>query len=197
MRKFVRPLAGALNIAWLLAAMAILSPGAALAQATQAPAPAQAAPPPGEQPGMKQAALTAKQIEGVIAAQKDMDAITGKLPENARPDAKIIAQLNDVAKKNGFASYDEYNNVIDNIGQVLAGFDPTSKKYVGPEAVIKAQIAQVEADQKMSPTDKKQALAELNEALKSPAPPIENKGNIDLVTKYYDKLAAMLGDDQE
>jgi hypothetical protein len=195
MRKFVRALAGALNIAWLVAAMAILSSGAALAQAMQAPA--QAAPPSAEQAAAKQIALTEKQMEGVLAAQKDMDAITGKLPENAKPDAKIIAQLDDVAKKNGFASYDEYNNVIDNISIVLAGFDPASKKYVGPEAVIKAQIAQVEADKKMSPNDKKQALAELNEALKSPAPPVENKGNIDLVAKYYDKIADVLGDDQE
>ena len=197
MRKFVRPLTGALNIVWLAVATAILSSGAALAQATQAPAAAQAAPPPAEQPAMKQMALTDKQIEGVLAAQKGMDAITGKLPENAKPDPKIIAQLEDVARKNGFSSYDEYNNVIDNIGLVLAGFDPAAKKYVGPEAVIKAQIAQVEADKKMSPADKKQALAELNEVLKSPAPPIENKGNIDLVAKYYDKLAAVLGDDQE
>ncbi len=72
---------------------------------------------------------------------------------------------------------------------MLAGFDPATKKYVGTEAVIKAQIAQVQADKKMSAKDKKEALADLNEALKSPAPPIENKGNIDLVVKYYDKLA--------
>ena len=40
-------------------------------------------------------------------------------------------------------------------------------------------------------------LADLNEAMKTPVPPIENKGNIDLVTKYYDKLADALGDDEE
>ena len=110
-----------------------------------------------------------------------MDAITEKLPENAKPDPKITAQLDAVAKKNGFASYDEYNNVVDNISLVLGGFDPATKKYVGAEAVIKAQIAQVQADKKMSAKDKKEALADLNDALKSPAPPIENKGNIDLV----------------
>jgi hypothetical protein len=49
----------------------------------------------------------------------------------------------------------------------------------------------------MSPSDKKEALAELNDALKAPVPPIENKGNIDLVAKYYDKLADALGDDQQ
>jgi hypothetical protein len=102
-----------------------------------------------------------------------------------------------VAKKNGFASYDEYNNVVDNISIVLAGFDPATKKYVGTEALIKTQIAQVQADKKMPAKDKKQALADLDEALKSPAPPIENKGNIDLVAKYYDKLADALGDDQQ
>ena len=46
----------------------------------------------------------------------------------------------------------------------------------------------------MARKDKKVALADLNDALKAPAPPIENKGNIDLVAKYYDKLAEALGE---
>ena len=86
--------------------------------------------------------------------------------------------------------------MVDNISLVLGGFDPATKKYVGAEAVIKAQIAQVQADKKMPAKDKKEALADLNEALKSPPPAIENKGNIDLVAKYYDKLAEALGDDR-
>ena len=141
-------------------------------------------------------ALTEKQIEGVLAASKDMDAITAKMPENAKPDAKVMAQLDAVAKKNGFASFDEYSNVTDNISMVMAGIDPATKKYVGNEAVIKAQIAEVQADKKMSAKDKKEALDDLNDALKHPAPTIENKGNIDLVVKYYDKLAPIMGGDQ-
>jgi len=90
-----------------------------------------------------------------------------------------------------------YTDVVGNISIVLAGFDPATKQYVGTDAVIKAQIAQVKADKEMSPSDKKEALAELNDALKAPVPPIENKGNIDLVAKYYDKLADALGDDEE
>jgi hypothetical protein len=192
MREIVRPVAVALSIACTAVSLAIASSGSALAQAKQAPA-AQAAPPPAQDMAVKQVAVTEKQVEGVLAASKDMDAITDKLPENAKPDPKITAQLEAVAKKNGFASYDEYNNVLDNIGLVLAGFDPATKKYVGAETVIKAQIAEVQADKKISPKDKKEALADLNEALKSPAPPVENKGNIDLVTKYYDKLSAIMG----
>jgi hypothetical protein len=49
----------------------------------------------------------------------------------------------------------------------------------------------------MSAKDKKEALADLNDALTSPAPPIQNKGNIDLVAKYYDQLAALLGGDDQ
>jgi hypothetical protein len=200
MREFVRPLAALSTITCLVTAMALVSTGGALAQVKQAPpnqmAPAQAAP-PAQAPALKQMALTDKQVEGVLAASKDMDAVTSKLPENGKPDPKITAQLDGVAKKNGFASYDEYNNVVDNISMVLAGFDPATKKYVGTEAVIKAQIAQIQADKKMPAKDKKEALAEFDNALKSPPPPVANKGNIDLVAKYYDKLAALMGDDQE
>src|SRR5258707_14144659 len=105
MREFVRPVTVALSVAGLAALMAIASTGGALAQAKQAPrkqmAPAQA-PPPAQPPAVEQMALTDKQVEGVLTAQKDMDAIAAKLPDNAKPDPKVSAQLEGVAKKNGF-----------------------------------------------------------------------------------------------
>ena len=187
MRALVRPALTAFAIVCLSVSITALGAELALAQSKEM------AP---QAPQIKQIPLTEKQIQGVLSAQKDMDAITAKLPDNAKPDQKMMTQLEDAAKKNGFASYDEYNSVMDNIGLVLGGFDPATKKYIGSEAVIRAQIAQVEADKKMSAADKKQALADLNTALKSPEPPIENKGNIELVAKYYDKLAELMGDDQ-
>jgi hypothetical protein len=195
MREFIRPVAAALSIACLAASMAVISSTDALAQSKQQMAPAQAAPQ--QPPPVKQMALTDKQIQGVLAASKDMDAITAKMPANGQPDAKMMAQINAVAKKNGFASADEYNDVTDNIGLVMQGIDPATKKYVGNEAVLKAQIAQIQADKKMSPKDKKEALDDLNESLKSPAPAIQNKGNIDLVLKNYDQLAASMASDQQ
>ena len=200
MREIVRPLASVLSVACLAFSISAVSSSDVLAQAKMAPAPKQqAAPPPAaaQAPALKQIALTDKQIEQVLAGQKDVDAITDKIPENAKPDPKVDAQLDAAAKKAGFASYDEYNTVVDNISLVLGGFDPATKKYVGTETVMKAQLAQIQADKKMSAKDKKEALADINEALKSPPPAIENKGNIDLVGKYYDKLAAALGDSQQ
>ena len=194
MPALLRPALTALGLACLLSAATLGASGPVFAQAKQAAPAPQAAP--AQAPALKQIALTDKQLDAVIAAQKDMDAITEKLPENAAPDQKALAQLDAVAKKHGFASYDDYSNVIDNISLVLGGFDPATKKYVGADAVIKAQIAQIQADKKMPAKDKKEALDELNQALKTPAPAVENKGNIDLVAKYYDKLIAALGDDQ-
>ena len=197
MRETIRPLFVALSVACLSVSLTALSNSTALAQAKQAPAN-QMAPAQAAQPQVKQIALTDKQIESALAATKEMDPITAKIPQDAKPDPKITAQLEAIAKKSGFASFDEYNNVVDNISLVLGGFDPATKKYVGSDAVLKAQLAQVQADKKMSAKDKKDALAEINEAMKYPAPAIENKGNIDLVTKYYDKLAEAFGDsDQE
>ena len=132
MRVFVRHLAAALGTACLTIAM---TAGGALAQDKQAPPAAQAAPQ--QPPRVKQIVLTDKQIEGVLAAHKDIDAITSKLPDNAKPDPKVAAQLEEAVRKNGFASYEEYNDVVDNIGMVLAGFDPATRKYVGSEAVLK------------------------------------------------------------
>jgi hypothetical protein len=210
MREIARPVVRAMSLAGLALAttcfafaMAAVSSGEVLAQAKQAPqqappkqaAPAQAAPPPQQEAPLKQIALTEAQVQGVLSAAKEMDPITEKIDDDAKPDPKITAQLNAVAKKNGFTSYDDYSLVVDNINLVLGGFDTTTKKYVGAEAVIKAQIAEVQADKKMSAKDKKETLEDLNDALKSPAPAIANKGNIDLVTKYYDKLAEALSEE--
>ena len=190
MRPFSRFLVSAFSFIFLAAAIAMLSASGAVAQTNQM------APGAGAPPSIKQMALTDKQISGVIAAQKEMNVITAKLSPTAQPDAKTMAQLEAIAKKNGFASFDDYNNVVGNISLVLGGFDPATKKYIGTDAAIKAQIAEVKADTKMSAKDKKEALAGLNQALKAPEPPIQFKGNIDLVQKYYDQLAEVLGGEQ-
>jgi hypothetical protein len=160
MHEFVRSVAAALSVACLAAAIAIASAGDALAQANQAPpkqtAPAPQAAPP-QQPTVKQMALTDKQIEGVLAAQKDMEEITAKLPDNPTPD-KITAQLDGVARKNGFASYDEYTNVVDNISIVLAGFDPATKRYVGTMPSSRRRLRKLRPTRKCRPATRRKHL---------------------------------------
>lgn len=201
MRDFIRPVIAALSIAFLAGSFAAMSSSGANAQAKQAPAKQKApvaakqATLPAVETPMKQMALTEQQVQGVLTAQKEMNAITDKIPANAKPNPKVTAQLDAVAKKNGFAGTDEYNNVLDNVSMVLGGFDPKTKKYVGDEAVLRSQLAAVQADMKMPAKEKKEALDDMNAALKTPAPTVENKGNIDLVEKYYDKLSEALSVD--
>ena len=207
MRIAVRSPIAALALAatCLLGAMALSD--AAFAQAKQQPAPAKqaaakqapakdAAPAPA--PEAKQVALTEKQIESVLASQKDFDALGDQ--DAPKPGAKgapnMLGKLDEVAKKYGFANYADYAIVQSNIDLVMSGFDPKTKTYVGPEAVLKQQLAEIQADKKMPAAEKKEALAEINAALKSPPPALEYKANIELVGKYYDKLAAMMKDDE-
>jgi len=185
MHRLIRPAFTALTIAFAAASLASVTTDCAMAQ--QGGAPVQ----------LKQMALTQKQIDGAITAQKDMEALTAKMQPNAKPDPKVPAQIDAAAKKNGFANTDEYYTVMDNISLVYGGIDPATKKYVGSEAVIKSQIAEVQADKKMSANDKKEALNQLNEALKQPEPAIQNKGNIDLVVKNFDKLGPVMNEDQQ
>jgi hypothetical protein len=176
MRAHIRPIVAALRLACLPVLMAAAPVGVAFAQQ-------------GDQ-AVKQSALTEKQIQNVLAAKPDLDAILAKLPEgNDKPDPKVLAQLDAAAKKQGFANYAEYEDVDDNINLVLAGIDPETKKYVGDEVVLKKEIADVQADKKMSANDKKEALGQLNDALKA-AKPLQFAANIPLVLKYYDKLSA-------
>ncbi len=184
MRRLIRPVLTALSIACAAASFVSLSADRALAQQAG-----------GQQ--LKQMALTQKQIDGVVAAEPEIEALTSKMQPNAKPDPKMLAQIDSLAKKNGFATTDEYYTAMDNISLVYGGIDPTSKKYVGSEAVIKSQIAEVTADKKMSPKDKKEALDQLNQALKEPEPAVQNKGNIDLVVKNYDKLTPVMNGAQQ
>lgn len=197
MRVTRRPIVAALSLGILTALAAAMPLDTASAQAKQQPAPApQAAPPP--PPEIKQIALTEKQVENIITAQKDLDAITDKLPEGAadKPDAKLQAQFEDVVKKYGFANYAEYGQVVDNVSLVMSGIEPKSKAFTDPPELIKQQIAAIEADKKMPPKDKQAALAEMKEAAKY-AVSVKFPDNVKLVTKYYDKLVAALQEDDE
>jgi hypothetical protein len=175
-------------------AVAFAMPGGAFAQTN----PSATTAPLQQADQSRQVVLTDKQIEGVLASQKEFDAIAEKIPETTtdKPDPKTAAQFDAVAKKYGFASYDEYSDALDTISLILSGVDPKTKKYVGVEAIIKQQIAAIEADKSIPAEDKKQALDQLNDALKTPAPAIQNKANIDLIEKYYDKLSAAMQEEE-
>lgn len=187
MRNFVR---------FPLAAFAALVFAVVAAVGTGGPALSQGAPRAAL--AGKQIALTEKQVQSVLAAQKDFNALGDERPvaSPGQPAPNMLSQLENTAKKHGFAGYADYTIVLDNIGLVIGGFDPKTKTYVGTEAALRLRIAAVQADKTLPADDRKEALEELNAALKTLPPAVENKGNIVLVGKYYDGLSAVMKDNE-
>jgi hypothetical protein len=141
----------------------------------------------------RQIDLTEKQVQGFIAAQKPMTDATEKLQAEPsdKPDPKLQAELEAIARKQGFKDLAEYDEVAATISMVMAGIDPETKQYTPADVAIRQQIKDIEADKSLPADERKQALEELNESLKQ-AQPIRNPDNINLVKKYYDKIEAVL-----
>jgi hypothetical protein len=134
---------------------------------------------------MKQIKLTEKHIQGFIAADEEMAKLYGANVDNSDP--KVKAQGEAVAKKNGFASLAEYDDVSMNIAIIMSHIDQQSRKFTEPPEQVRKEIAALKADKSVSDEAKKENLAELEAALKN-AKPIQFKENIALVSKYFDKL---------
>ena len=138
----------------------------------------------------KQIKLTEKHIQGFMAAYGDM----AKLYEGAssdKPDPKVEAQAEAVAKKNGFASLDEYDDVSFNIEMIMSGIDRQTKKFTESPEQIKNEIAALKADKSVPEAEKKEGLTQLEAALKN-ARPVQFKENIALALKYFDQLAPIM-----
>jgi hypothetical protein len=135
--------------------------------------------------------LTAKQIEQYVAAFKELTPLFEKLDAaGGKPDPKLMATINAAVKKYGFKDLDEYDQVVVSIVAVLDGVDPKTKQYSDPIAIIKKEIAAVQADKTMKPDERKKALESLNAELGEVAT-VQHPGNIQLVLKYFDQLNAV------
>lgn len=139
---------------------------------------------------VKQMKLTEKQVDGFIAAHKDMGAVVDKM-QSDKPDPAIQGQLEAIAKKFGFKDFNDYDDVASNIALLMAGMDPQTKAFTDPPTAIKREIDEITADKSMPEKERKTALDELAEAMKM-AQPIQHPSNIDLIKKYYDRLEPLL-----
>jgi hypothetical protein len=138
----------------------------------------------------KQVKLSEKQIEGFIAAHKDMaeafDKMAGEKSEKAAQ-----ARLDTIAKKFGFKSHSDYDEVATNIAMVMFGIDPQTKEFTDPPTLARKELEDAKADKTLPEKERKQLVEELSEQLKT-VQPIMHPGNIDLVKKYYGKLEPLL-----
>jgi hypothetical protein len=140
---------------------------------------------------VKQIKLTEKHIQGLMAAYEDIAKLYDGAESDKPEDEKVEAQAAAIAKKNGFASLAQYDDVSVNITMIMSGIDPQSKKFIEPPEQIKNEIAALKADKSVPEAEKKEGLTQLEAALKN-SRPIQFKENIALVLKYFDQLAPIM-----
>ena len=141
------------------------------------------------QVAVKQIKLTENRIEGFIAAQGDILAVVETIDavSSDHANTNYEAELDAVTRKHGFQGLAEYDAVAANISLIMAGIDPETKVFTDPQTAIKKEIEELNADEAVPQSEKRNLLEELNAALKA-AEPIQFPMNIELVKKYYEKL---------
>lgn len=177
-----------------------LAASTALANATDATAPAnppaaQAAPVGSDAPApddVKQIKLTDDQVTRFIAAQADLAAIASKIQAAGdKPDPALQSELEGIAKKHGFNTFAELDDVAANISIVMAGLDSGTGNFVDPVDALKKEHEEVEKDTTIPEADKKQLLDELNEAIGT-TPRLQYKENIDIVKAHRAEIEKAL-----
>ena len=141
----------------------------------------------------KQVKLNETMIKGFISAQKDMADFAqknGGQPSD-KPDPKVQAALEEIAKKHGFQNFVDFDDVAFNISMVMGGLDPQTGAFTDPITAIKKEIEEITADKTIPEKDKKQMLDELAEALKS-TPPLKFPENVELVKKFRTDIEKVL-----
>jgi hypothetical protein len=136
---------------------------------------------------VKQIKLTEKHIQGFMAADEEMAKIYGANVDNSDP--KVKAQGEAVAKKNGFASLAEHDDVSMNIAIIMSGIDQQTRTFTEPPERVREEIAALKADKSVSDEAKKEDLAQLEAALKG-AKPIQFKESTSISScrscRYWD-----------
>lgn len=140
----------------------------------------------------KQIELTEKHVTSFIAAQKDFAPLANKLIEGGdEPDAALVKELDEIAKKHGFASFDEFEDVGANITLILDGLDRSSGEFTDPIEKMKKELEDIKADNSIPADDKKLAVDDLTQEIAA-SQPLQHKGNIDVVKKHIAEIEALI-----
>lgn len=144
---------------------------------------------------LKQLLLTDAQITSFVAAQPDFAPLVVKLSEAAeKPDDSLKGDLDTVSKKHGFANFDEYMDVNDNIAFVMGGLNRKTMEFSEPVERLKKDLEEIKADKDIPDDEKKLALEDLEVEIKLAAP-LQNRENIEVVKRHFADLLKLLPDD--
>ena len=136
----------------------------------------------------QQLQLTEAQIKGYLAAQPQFDSLLDKIEKAGEtPDAKLVDGLEALARKHGFASFEELDSVISNISFVLSGFTEDAGDFREPRDAMAAEVELLKTDKQIPEKERKVLMEELKEAIET-TPKLKFQSNVALVKKYFKEL---------
>lgn len=140
----------------------------------------------------KQLELTDQLVTSFIAAQKDFAPLASKLAEGGEsPDAALTKELEDIAKKHGFASFADFEDVGANVTIVLDGLDRTSGTYTDPIEKMKKELEEIKSDDSIPADDKKLAVDDLTQEIAA-AKPLKFASNVEVVKKHIAAIEELI-----
>ncbi len=170
----------------LIMGIAVVGPGVAAQEAPQG------ATQEASEDGIRQIKLTEAQVKSFISVQPDLTGIAPKLQAAGdEPDAALQAELDQIAKKHGFADFSELDDVAANISIVMAGLDAQTGEFTDPVEALKKELEEIKADTSIPEDDRKQLIEELSEAIKV-TPALQHRENVDLVKAHRDEIEKAL-----
>ena len=149
------------------------------------------------QEDFKQIELTDSIVASFIAAQKDYEPLAKKLQAaGEKVDDSLTKELDDVAKKHGFADFANFEDVGANITLVLDGYDRESGTFSDPKTLMQKELEEIKADDSIPANEKKEILKDLEQEIAA-VPSLQYPSNLDVVKKHIKEIEALLPDEPD
>ena len=122
-------------------------------------------------------------VRGFVAVQKELARFN--LPAGGEPDPKMMAQIEAVAKKHGFPSFADFEDVAYNVSLVIGAIDPQTGTFGGdPTAALRHEMAELTADRSVPAAEKRQMLDDMRQAVAHMPKSLQYAGNVDVVMRH-------------
>ena len=143
-----------------------------------------------QEPGteLTQIELTEAHIKGYLNAGQKLAELFDRIDKaGGEPDAKLQAEMDQLAKDNGFKSLEEMELAVSNISFIMSGFGDDNQTYTEPVEALKQELAEIKADNSLKPDEKEQLVRSIEESIKL-TPKVKYANNVVLVKKYFPQL---------
>lgn len=143
---------------------------------------------------LKQIALNEGHVQGYLKIAPDLAKLFERIDAaHAAPDAKLLGDLEALAKRGGFASFEALEIAVANITFVMSGIDEKDGSFREPVELLRQDLTDLEADKEIKGDERAELIASIKESI-AHTPKLAHTGNIDVVKKHFKALARHFDD---